>query len=174
MKYTSNLKEFKEWTLTKRIAYNFVLAILCTLVLGVLAINIFNIRLDEVLSDSMAPVFTDQDIVLIKSQDSYEIHDIIEYRKDGINVTHRIVDYDPETGIYTTKGEHHGAADDATIKKEDINGKVIGIWNNGRAVYNGIKDNYFLILTIVIGCWAISSTIAGELEMKKHNILAVL
>jgi len=59
------------------------------------------------------------------------------------------------------------------IFKKDINGLVVGAWYNGEHVYNIISDNYLLVMAIIIGCWVLTSTISGELEMKKHNILNI-
>lgn len=178
MKYSSDLKSFKEWEFTKRVVYNLFLSLFVTLILVVLVIKIFNVRLDEVLSDSMSPIFKTNDVVVVVKQDNYKVGDIIEYVKEGLpgateNVTHRIVDYDETTGFYTTRGEHHGAADDSTITKSQIRGKVVAIWYNGATIYKAIRSNYFLILTIIIGAWVLSVTLSGEAEQKKHNILNV-
>ena len=171
MNYNSELKVFKEWEITKKVVYNLVLSMFITLVLLVITINIFGLRLDEVLSDSMYPVFSDQDIVVIKPQDDYEIGDIIEYKKGNTLVTHRIVAYDETTGLYTTRGEHYGAADDVSISKSQINGKVIAVWFNGRQIYHIVKENYLLIIALVFGAWVVSSTLSSELERRSHNIL---
>ena len=170
MNYNSEHKHVKEWELTKKIAYNFVLAMFVTLVILVLSIKIFNLRLDEVLSDSMYPVFSQKDIVVIKPQDEYKKGDIIEYKKGNILITHRIQSYDPETGIYITKGEFYNAPDEP-VKKDQINGKVIAIWFNGRQIYHIIQENYLLIITLVFGAWVVSSTLSAELERRSHDTL---
>lgn len=172
--FRTKLKEFKEWEWTKRIVYNLVMALFITLIILIALVKMFNIRLDEVLSDSMAPVFTDQDVVVVKAKDSYEINDIIEYKSsEKANVTHRIIAYDPATGIYTTKGDNSSGTDQTAITKDMIRGEVIMIWYNGRAVYHLISDNYFLIITMVVGAWVLSVTLSNEFELKKHNILKI-
>lgn len=172
MIYNSNWKENKIWTLAKSLAYNFALSLFFTLLLGVIVINIFNLRLDEVLSNSMYPTISEKDIVVVMKQDEYHVDDIIEFRKGDILVTHRIVSYDENTKTYTTKGDFNNT-EDGEVTIGQINGKVVAKWKNGRQVYHTIKNSYFVLISIVVGAWVLSTTIAGEIEMKKHNILKV-
>ena len=174
MNYRNDIKEFKEWTLTKTIAYNFALAVFFTLVLAVVIINALSLRLDVVLSDSMAPVFTKRDVVVIMKQDNYQIGDIIEFQgANGYLVTHEVVAYDEASKLFTTKGRGNSDADQTQVTYGQINGKVIALWTNGRIVYNTIKNNYFILISILVGAWVLSTTISGEMEIKKHNILNV-
>lgn len=172
MKYKSNIKEVKEYTWVKDIVYNFTMALFFTLLLAVIAINIFNVRLDEVLSDSMYPEITKRDIVVVVKQDNYKVGDIIEYRKGDILVTHRIDSIGEEPNTFIPKGDANNGVD-GPVALSQITGKVIAKWTNGRQVYNTIKDNYFVIIALIVGAWVLSMTFSGELEMRKHNILKV-
>lgn len=171
--FREKLLKVREYSWAKQIVYNFVLALFFALIICVVMIKAMSLRLDEVLSDSMYPVFTDQDVVIVKPKDNYEIGDIIEYKDGKANVTHRIVGYDPATGVFKTQGDHNGSADGANITKDMIRGEVVAIWFNGRNVYHFVKDNYFLLLTMVVGAWVLSVTFTNELEVKKHNILKI-
>lgn len=175
MNYKSNLKEFKELSFAKSVLYNLVLSCFFTLILAIIVINIFNIRLDVVLSDSMANTILTGDIVVVVEQDEYKKGDIIEYKKGDIYVTHRILDYNEETGLYITKGDNNGSADskEGNLQEKDIQGKVVAIWKQGKNVVDTVKNSYLLILAIVFGAWVLSSTLSGEAEIKKHNILNV-
>lgn len=173
MIYSSDLKQNKIWAFAKNLAYNFTLAVFFTLLLGVIVINVFNIRLDEVLSNSMYPTFSDKDVVVVVKQDEYKKNDIIEFRKGDILVTHRIVGYDETTKKYTTKGDYNSSEDGSEVTISQINGKVVAKWKNGRKIYHTIKNSYFVIITVVVGAWVLSTTLSGEIEMKKHNILKV-
>lgn len=175
MNYRSNLKEVKEFTFVKDFIYNFTLALFITLLLCVLAVKIFNVRLDVVESDSMYPEFRTGDIVVVVPQDSYKINDVVEYKKGNSYVSHRIVAYDETTGVYKLRGDNTSVEFDGSenITNKDITGKVMAIWENGEQVYETISKNYLLIMAIIIGCWVLTSTISGEIEMKKHNILNI-
>ena len=174
MNYSSNLKEIKEFSFAKSIAYNFVLSIFITLALAVISIYAFGLKLDIVLSDSMATTFYKDDIVVIRAYDDYEVNDIIEFQLNGTSkpVTHRIV---AKTGsgknaIYTTKGDNNAESDRQEVKFSQVNGKVISIIENGNNIYQFIKSNYFLFIDIILGVWVLTATISGEIEMRKHNI----
>lgn len=174
MKYTSDIKQSKEVNLAKNLIYNFAVSIFLTLVLAVLVINIFNIRMDEVLTPSMTPAITTKDIVVVVKQDKYEIDDVIEYKRKGSssNVTHRIVAFGDEPNTFIPQGDANNSPD-APVSYDEINGKVVAVWRNGRAVYHTIKNSYFVIISLLFGAWVLSITVSGELEMRKHNILKI-
>lgn len=169
----NKLKTFKEWEFVKQFIYNSFLAIFIVLIAIIITKKCMSLRFDEVLSNSMFPDFKKGDIVVVAKQDSYKVGDTIEYQKGESLAAHEIVAYDAATGIYTTRGKFYGAPDDATITKDKINGKVVVVWTDGAFVYHMIKDNYLVLLTIVIGAWAISYILSNELEARKHNILKV-
>lgn len=173
MNYTSDIKEIKEFKLAKSAMYNFVLAIFITLALAVAAMFILKLRLNIVLSDSMAPEFYKHDIVVVIPADDYKVNDIIEY-KAGFSktVTHRIVAKSGtgKNAVYTTDGDNvvNGIKD--TVRYDQVEGKVIGVLSEGEFIYDFIRSNYFLIIDIVLGTWVLTSIISSENEMRKHNI----
>lgn len=173
MKYSSDIKEIKEFSLAKSVVYNFVLSVFITLVLGVILIYALHLRLDIVLSDSMAPEFYKKDIVIVKPCDDYDVGDIIEYQRStgGDPVTHRVIKKTGKgaTAVYVTQGD---ATDnpDPDIAASMVNGKVIMVVEDGEQVYDFIKENYFLFIDIILGVWVLSATLSGEMEMRKHNI----
>lgn len=174
MRYTSNIKEIKEFGLVKTVLYNFVLSIFISLALVVVAIYAFSLRLDVVLSDSMAPKFYKDDIVVIRAYDDYKVGDIIEYQMSAVSkpVTHRIIEKhgSGKNATFITKGDAVSSSDLSTVSYADINGKVIFIVEDGNLIYKFIKSNYFLFIDILLGIWVLSSTLSNENEMRKHNI----
>lgn len=177
MKYTSDIKEIKEFGLVKSVMYNFVLSIFITLALAVISVYAFGLRLDIVLSDSMSPVFYKDDIVIIRQYDDYKVGDIIEYQMDKISkpVTHRIIAKEGvgTSAVFTTKGDASSSEDFSQISYNQINGKVISVIEDGNNTYQFIKSNYFLFIDILLGIWVLSSTLSSENEMRKHNIAKV-
>lgn len=174
MKYTSDIKEIKEFGLARSVLYNFVLSVFITLVLAVIAIYALGLRLDIVLSDSMYPVFREHDIVIVMPFDDYNVDDIIEFQYSKVTepVSHRIIEKigSGKTAKFITKGDAVGIEDAATIEYSQINGKVISIIENGENIYNFMKSNYFLLIDIILGIWVLTSTLSNEREMRKHNI----
>lgn len=173
MNYTSDIKDVKEYRYAKSIAYNLVLSIFITLALTVIAIYILGIRIDIVLSPSMSPTFYQHDVVIVLPRDNYNVGDIIEFRETTISkpVTHRIIEKTGEgkNAVYITKGDAV-EKDTQTVKYSQVNGKVIDVIERGEYMYDFVKSNYFLLIDIILGVWVLSSTLNGEIEMRKHNI----
>lgn len=173
MNYSSNMKDNKELALARSVVYNFVMAIFITLALAVLSIYAFGLKLDIVLSDSMSPEFYKDDIVVIRAFDDYKVGDIIEFKTGASKpVTHRIKS---KTGsganaVYVTQGDANSSEDQSNVNASQINGKVIGIFEDGNNVYKFVKSNYFLFIDIILGVWVLSTTLSAEMEMRKHNI----
>ena len=176
MNYTSEIKEIKEIKLAKSVLYNFVLSIFITLALAVIAIYAFGLRLDVVLSDSMSPAFYTDDIVVVRAYDDYKVGDVVEYQVNKLSkpVTHRIIEKtgSGKTAVYTTQGDATDTSD-SPITHGQINGKVIGVVENGNNIYEFFKSNYFLFIDILLGVWVLSSTLSNEKEMRTHNIAKV-
>ena len=173
MNYSSDIKQIKEFSLAKSLVYNFVLSLFISLALGVVLVYALNIRLDIVLSDSMAPKFYKHDIVIVKPCDDYKVGDIIEYQRtaEATPVTHRIIE---KTGsganaVYVTQGDATSNKD-ASVHDSIIKGKVVMVVERGEYIYDFIKENYFLFIDIILGVWLLSATLSGEIEMRKHNI----
>ena len=75
-----------------------------------------------VLSGSMEPAISVNDMIIIHEETQYEIGDIVSYKNGDVLVTHRIVDK-TEMG-YVTQGDANHAADDE-IFQEMIVGKTV-------------------------------------------------
>ena len=84
----------------------------------------FGCGISVVLSGSMEPELSVNDLVFVRESDSYEVGDIVVYQDGGTLVIHRIVSINGEEII--TKGDANDIADDP------INISVI----KGRAVWN--------------------------------------
>lgn len=75
-----------------------------------------------VLSGSMEPEISINDLVIIKKKDSYKKGEIIVYQKENTLIVHRIVSINKNEII--TKGDANTLIDDPIIKS-DIKGKII-------------------------------------------------
>lgn len=81
-----------------------------------------------VLSGSMEPMIPTGSVVYVKKmQEEPEVGDIVAFvALDDAAVIHRIADYNPETGEYTTKGDANDA-EDGTKLTED---RMLGIYDS--------------------------------------------
>ncbi len=90
--------------------------------------GVFNYWLIAVGSDSMAGTFERGDVVMIEKMpaDKLKENDIIAFKKDGIIVTHRIVNIYTENGqyVFTTKGDANAEIDSFTTPGESVIGRI--------------------------------------------------
>lgn len=77
-----------------------------------------------VLSGSMEPELSVNDLVFLHQIDDYKVGDIVVYQLENELIIHRIVDIDDETGEIITQGDANNVAD-APISKKNIKGKMI-------------------------------------------------
>ena len=88
-----------------------------------------------IVTPSMVPTIEIDDGIVVKrvDNDKYKIGDIITFNShdssyEGLAVTHRIVEkqrLDEKTSVYTTKGDNNKIIDPASVKTNDIYGKVL-------------------------------------------------
>lgn len=95
--------------------------------------NVFVYQPLAIMSNSMHPVYSRGDMVLVKSvkdDSNIEIGDIIKYQKDTTTITHRVVEIKHSEGgrgrVYTTKGDNNTSADSWEVTSGMISGVVIG------------------------------------------------
>lgn len=87
--------------------------------------EIIGVRSYTVLSGSMEPEFYPGDLVVIqhKNKTDIKLNDIVTFRdKEGIIITHRIIEKTPEG--YITKGDNNNVEDSERITDNNIIGKV--------------------------------------------------
>lgn len=106
------------------------------IVAGLLAISSFDIRglpLDarSVLTGSMEPAIPTGSIVFIYPDETYQVGDIITFKRLESNlevpITHRVVEVqESEDGVsYRTKGDANDGIDGKAVAKAEVYGKVI-------------------------------------------------
>ncbi|MBE6124113.1 MAG: signal peptidase I [Erysipelotrichaceae bacterium] len=83
----------------------------------------FNVGLAVVMSGSMEPELSVDDLIVVKKQKEYRVNDVVMYQKNGSLIVHRIIDISFD-GVITTQGDFNNTPDESiTIK--NIKGKVI-------------------------------------------------
>lgn len=126
----------------------------------------FGYRMLRVITDSMEPVFTGGDCIIIKDigEDELAAGDIITFISGdpslkGAYNTHRIYDIakDYTTGetVYFTKGDGNTWTDEYTVAKDDIVGKYVGKLPYGETLSRFLdklaeKNFYFIVIILPI------------------------
>ncbi len=105
--------------------------ILAALLISFIA-GFFKYKPISVMSNSMVPIFSRGDVVVVEKIDSnilnnLKINDIIYFRIDNLFVVHRIVDIrlnEKNKKVIITKGDNNEVIDNWEVKEDDINGIV--------------------------------------------------
>ncbi len=103
--------------------------------------SIFSVK-----TGSMAPEINQNDVIIVKSQDFYEVDDIITYKEEDSYITHRIISVRGHDII--TKGDANNAKDVA-ITDDVVIGKVVKIYTD-----MGIWQKVFTTPKIIIMVFA--------------------
>ena len=77
-----------------------------------------------VLTGSMEPTISSNDLIFVAERPVYAENEIVVYQSGNILVVHRILDI--ADGMVTTKGDANNAAD-APVELSAIKGKVVGV-----------------------------------------------
>lgn len=125
-----------------KIGSKIVIVVLCLLLGAVSASNLYHRKNPEylpgigpykmlvVLSDSMNPVFSAGDLIVVdaSARDRYEKNDIVTFwrsKKPPMLLTHRVTGSDEISGhtYYKTRGDANGAEDGTAVRHDEVAGK---------------------------------------------------
>lgn len=81
----------------------------------------FGLGMSVVLSGSMEPELSVNDLIIVTPRDEYSVGDVVVYQTHGSLIVHRIIEITEDSVI--TQGDANNAPDDP-IKTEDIKGVV--------------------------------------------------
>lgn len=117
--------------------------------------SVGGIKFFAVQSGSMEPVVKTGSLVFVRSQDSYQVGDIITYKNFANKkeiTTHRIVGAQEMDGLRTfqTKGDANNALDEGVVSQDEVVGKHIFSINYLGYVIGYIKTLPGLIFIIII------------------------
>jgi len=111
-----------------------------------LLIKLFNCSILIITSGSMEPEISVGEAVIIKTENTYEVGDIVTYNvEDKYLVTHRIVNKDKEN--YITKGDKNNTNDKEKITNDNIEGKVI---YHSKFISYLVKYSPIIIMLLII------------------------
>jgi len=130
---------------------------LCLWDTSIKSINIFNkVGIAIVVSDSMEPTLSKNDLIVVKKKKDYYVGDIIVYKVNNKLVIHRIVRIEESEVI--TKGDAN-EFEDKSINMDDIYGKldfsipVVGnIVSFFKTSYGGISVIFIIVIIFVYSC----------------------
>lgn len=98
------------------------------------SVGVFPIYPSVIATGSMEPMIKPGDIILVKKIvdmegiNSLKVGDVIQFKRDSILISHRIIDVinDEEEGLgFKTKGDNNSGPDSDLVKPEDIKGIIV-------------------------------------------------
>lgn len=122
----------------------------------------FGYSIFEVSTGSMQPAIKENDIIIVKKTNDYEVGDVITYKKDDAYITHRLIMISNDD--YYTKGDANNAEDEV-IKKNTVIGEVIKIYSK-----LGIWQKIFTTPQIIIAIFVTLILFDFAFSYKGKNI----
>lgn len=96
-------------------------------------------------SNSMYPILSKGDIILIKKSNNYKKGDIITYEDENFLITHRVIEI--KDNYFCTKGDNNNSEDNDLISLENVKGKVILIINRSCQIYISLL---FIVIVLFV------------------------
>lgn len=124
----------------------------------------FGIGVSVVLSGSMEPELSVDDIIIVKKQNDFKVNDVVVFQQHGSLVVHRIIEIND--GMVTTQGDANNTSDEP-IKLEDIKGIVIGSVPRVGGIVSFIKSPFGIVLIIAVAVFLMEFSFKSE---KKKDI----
>ena len=118
---------------------------------------------------SMEPVIKQNDVILVKTQNFYEVDDIITYKEGKSYITHRIISVRGHDII--TQGDANNAKD-SSITDDVVIGKVVKIFSN-MGIWQKIFTTPKIIIMIFATLILFDIAISYKGIRKKQNIKMV-
>ena len=104
-----------------------ILLILCFIYLIItLGPRLLGYEVNVVLSNSMEPVYSTGELLLVKA-DEIKVNDIISFKGSGVSgnvITHRVIKIDQEKQVFITKGDANSSQDSNPVAFSRLNGIV--------------------------------------------------
>lgn len=94
------------------------------------AVGVFPIYPSVIVSGSMIPHIDIGDVIIIKKIDTDQIKvgDIIQFRKDNLDIAHRVEEIIMKDELcFKTKGDNNNVSDSKLVTSKEVRGKVISI-----------------------------------------------
>ena len=122
----------------------------------------FGVGIGVVVTGSMEPELSIDDVIVVKSAPTYRVGDVVVYQQRNILVVHKIIAVDGTT--VTTQGTANDVAD-APIHVSDIKGKVWFHIDGAGAVLDWVRSpigSIFSLIVLAFAAWMLVKSYADE------------
>lgn len=128
----------------------------------------FGVGAAVVVSGSMEPTLSIDDLVIVKKTDNLNIDDLIVFYQDRMLVVHRLVEI-TESGELITKGDANNTTDEP-IKLEDVKGKVVKTFHNIGKMVDFFKSPIVVIIVLGVAFLLMEYSFKKDKEEKSNQI----
>ena len=123
----------------------------------------------SVKTGSMAPVIQQNDVIIVKQKDFYEVDDIITYKSGKDFITHRVISVRGHDII--TQGDANNAKDDS-ITDDMVIGKVVKIYSNV-GIWQKVFTTPKIIIMVFITLMLFDVAFSYKGIVRKQNVKMV-
>ena len=124
-----------------------------------------------VVSGSMEPELSINDVVVVCPQDSYEVGDVVVFQTDSTLVIHRIIEKSDD-GTVITQGDANNAPD-SPIQIDKIKGKMLFAIPMVGVVVSFFKSTMGTVLLLAGAVWLYVRSLHNEKEEDKKKLDAI-
>ena len=130
----------------------------------------FGFGMTVVLSGSMEPELSVDDLLIVAAKDSYEVGDVVVFQTQRTAVVHRIIAINGEEII--TRGDAN-TADDEPITLANIKGRVVCAIPFVGYVVHLIKTPIGTLILLGLAFWLLEASFKKEKAEKKNELDAI-
>lgn len=127
----------------------------------------FGYGMAVVLSGSMEPELSVDDVIIIKDTGDYQVGDTVVYQSGTVPVVHQIISIDGETVV--TQGIANNVADDP-ISMEIIKGELVGVIPGAGGVIRAVKTPAGVIIILAIAFVLLELSYRGEKKKDSADL----
>lgn len=119
-----------------------------------------------VISGSMEPEISVNDLIIVHAQDTYRVGDIITYKSGSSVVTHRVIE--KSNGCYTTQGDSNNTPDDP-VPEAAVVGKVAAVVPQVGLALEYMRTPIGMTCLVLLGLLIVEIPYLTEKIMKKKG-----
>ncbi len=132
--YFSESKQLKRGSKNQESSLSWMITCSISIAIIWFAVGVFSIYPSVIATGSMDSAIKPGDVILVekivdmKGINKLKVDDVIQYKRDGVLISHRIIDIlkDDKKGIsFKTKGDNNSGPDKEQVKPEDVMGKIV-------------------------------------------------
>ena len=119
-----------------------------------------------VMSGSMEPDLSVDDLIFVVKDDTVELDDVIVYQSKGLLVVHKVVKVEGDQ--ITTRGTANNTDDDP-ISIKDVKGRVVFSIGGIGKIVDFIRNPIIVIAILVLAIYLLLRSYANEKSIKDEN-----